>query len=70
MFNLLSAYNSNIFFISANPIPIQLSFIAGNATSKRAGLHPILIDPFGDHEGEDFERITSVRDLVDELIAT
>ena len=39
----------------------------GGATA--AGLHPILMDPFGDHEGEDFERITSVRDLVDELIA-
>ena len=32
-----------------------------------AGLHPILIDPFGDHEGQGFERIESIRELVDEL---
>ena len=33
-----------------------------------AGLHPILLDPYDDHAGADFERIRSVADLVAELI--
>lgn len=37
------------------------------AASSAAGLHPILIDPFDDHVGADFERIRSVGDLADEL---
>ncbi len=37
----------------------------GAATA--AGLHPILLDPFGDHDGADFERISSVHTLADEL---
>ncbi len=37
------------------------------ASSAAAGLHPILIDPFDDHTGADFERIRSVGDLADEL---
>ncbi len=37
------------------------------ASSTAAGLHPILIDPFDDHAGADFERITSVGDLAAEL---
>jgi hypothetical protein len=32
-----------------------------------AGLHPILLDPYGDHVGADFDRIASVADLVAEL---
>ena len=32
-----------------------------------AGLHPILLDPYGDHEGADFERIGSLHDLADEF---
>lgn len=35
----------------------------GAATA--AGLHPILIDPYDDHIGADFERISAVADLVD-----
>lgn len=29
-----------------------------------AGLHPLLIDPYGDHPGADFETITAVTDLL------
>lgn len=32
--------------------------------ASAAGLHPILIDPFDDHVGADFERITTVAELV------
>ena len=39
------------------------------ATSRAAGLHPILIDPYDDHVGADFERIASVGRLADELTA-
>ncbi len=35
--------------------------------SSAAGLHPILLDPFDDHAGADFERIVSLHDLADEL---
>jgi putative hydrolase of the HAD superfamily len=35
----------------------------GAATA--AGLHPILLDPYDDHVGADFERITGVADLLD-----
>jgi len=38
----------------------------GAATA--AGLHPILLDPYDDHEGADFERIRSVHDLAAELV--
>jgi putative hydrolase of the HAD superfamily len=40
------------------------------ASSTAAGLHPILLDPYDDHEGADFERITSVAALADELCST
>ena len=33
-------------------------------SSASAGLHPLLIDPFDDHAGADFERIASVEDIV------
>lgn len=36
-------------------------------SSTAAGLHPILIDPHDDHAGADFERITSVDIIADEL---
>jgi putative hydrolase of the HAD superfamily len=32
--------------------------------ARAAGLHPVLLDPHGDHEGADFERITTLADLV------
>ncbi len=34
-------------------------------SSTAAGLHPVLIDPFDDHPDADFERITSVEDILD-----
>jgi putative hydrolase of the HAD superfamily len=37
------------------------------ASSSAAGLHPILLDPFDDHVGADFERIRAVSDLAAEL---
>ena len=37
------------------------------AASSAAGLHPILLDPYDDHVGADFERIGSLADLADEL---
>lgn len=33
--------------------------------STAAGLHPVLIDPFDDHDGAEFERIVSVEYIVD-----
>ena len=32
--------------------------------ARAAGLHPILLDPHDDHPGADFERITSLGDLL------
>ena len=32
--------------------------------ARAAGLHPILLDPYGDHVGADFERIASLLELV------
>jgi putative hydrolase of the HAD superfamily len=31
---------------------------------RAAGLHPILLDPFDDHDGADFDRIQSLRELL------
>ena len=36
-------------------------------SSRAARLHPILVDPYNDHDGADFERINSVLVLADEL---
>lgn len=36
--------------------------------ARAAGLHPILLDPYADHAGGDFERITGVADLVAEFV--
>jgi len=35
------------------------------ASAGAAGLHPVLIDPYDDHVGADFERISSVEAIVD-----
>ncbi len=43
------------------------SVIMDIASATDAGLHPILLDPFGDHVGAPFERIESVQQLADEL---
>jgi putative hydrolase of the HAD superfamily len=37
------------------------------ASARAAGLHPILVDPYDDHAGADFERIRSVVELLDRL---
>lgn len=37
------------------------------ASARGAGLHPILVDPYDDHPAADFERITSLTQLADEL---
>lgn len=34
-------------------------------SSASAGLHPLLIDPYDDHVGADFERIAGVEDILD-----
>lgn len=34
-------------------------------SAEAAGLHPVLIDPFDDHAGAEFDRIASVGDIVD-----
>jgi putative hydrolase of the HAD superfamily len=33
--------------------------------ARAAGLHPVLVDPYDDHEGADFDRVRSVADLLD-----
>lgn len=48
----------------------RIAYIGDSVTmdvrsSASAGLHPILIDPFDDHVGAEFERIVSVEDIVD-----
>ncbi len=35
--------------------------------ASAAGLHPILLDPYDDHAGADFERIRSLHELADEF---
>jgi FMN phosphatase YigB (HAD superfamily) len=35
------------------------------ASSSAAGLHAVLLDPYDDHEGADFERVRSVADVVE-----
>ena len=37
------------------------------AAARGAGLHPVLLDPYDDHVGADFERIQSVAQLAAEL---
>ena len=39
------------------------------ASARGAGLHPILVDPYDDHPDADFERITALTELADELTA-
>lgn len=41
------------------------SVIMDIASATAAGLHPVLIDPYDDHAGADFERIASVEDAID-----
>jgi putative hydrolase of the HAD superfamily len=41
------------------------SVIMDIASATAAGLHPVLVDPYGDHNGADFERVPSVSALLD-----
>ncbi len=52
--------------------PARIAYIGDSVamdivSSTAAGLHPILIDPYDDHVGADFERIVSVGVIADEL---
>ena len=52
--------------------PSRIAYVGDSVTmdvaaARGAGLHPILLDPYGDHDGADFERIESVHQLADEL---
>jgi putative hydrolase of the HAD superfamily len=52
--------------------PARIAYVGDSVTmdvaaAASAGLHPILIDPFDDHAGADFERVRAVTDLADEL---
>jgi putative hydrolase of the HAD superfamily len=47
----------------------RLAYVGDSVTmdvagARAAGLHPILLDPFGDHDGADFDRIASLRELL------
>ncbi len=49
--------------------PARIAYIGDSVTmdvggARAAGLHPILLDPFGDHEGADFDRIQSMLELL------
>ena len=49
--------------------PARIAYIGDSVTmdvggARAAGLHPILLDPFDDHEGADFDRIQSMLELL------
>ena len=49
--------------------PARIAYIGDSVTmdvggARAAGLYPILLDPFGDHEGADFDRIQSMLELL------
>ncbi len=49
--------------------PARIAYIGDSVTmdvggARAAGLHPILLDPFGDHVGADFDRIESMLELL------
>lgn len=52
--------------------PSRIAYVGDSVTmdiasSSAAGLHPILLDPYDDHVGAEFERIASLHDLADEF---
>jgi putative hydrolase of the HAD superfamily len=56
-------------------VPDRIAYVGDSVamdivSSRVAGLHSILIDPYDDHNGADFERISSVQVLADELAGT
>lgn len=47
----------------------RIAYVGDSATmdvgaARGAGLHPLLVDPYGDHDGADYETISSVADVV------
>jgi putative hydrolase of the HAD superfamily len=53
-------------------VPKRIAYVGDSVamdivSSRAAGLHSILIDPYNDHDGADFERVSSVEVLADEL---
>ena len=40
------------------------SYVNDVQGARNAGIHPILLDPHNDHEGDDCERIGSLHDLL------
>ena len=53
-------------------VPERIAYVGDSVamdivSSRAARLHPILVDPYNDHDGADFERINSVLVLADEL---
>lgn len=53
--------------------PSRIAYVGDSVTmdiaaASGAGLHAILLDPYDDHVGADFERIQSIDQLADELI--
>jgi putative hydrolase of the HAD superfamily len=56
-------------------VPERIAYVGDSVamdivSSRVAGLHSILIDPYDDHNGADFERISSVQVLADEIVGT
>ena len=55
--------------------PARIAYVGDSVTmdiaaALGAGLHPILLDPYDDHPGADFERIRSLTQLAAELTST
>ncbi|MFT3853846.1 MAG: HAD family hydrolase [Ilumatobacteraceae bacterium] len=49
--------------------PARIGYVGDSVTmdvagARAAGLHPILLDPYDDHPGADFDRITTLAELV------
>ena len=49
--------------------PSQIAYVGDSVTmdiggARAAGMHPILVDPYGDHPDADFETIRTLHDLV------
>ena len=49
--------------------PDRIAYVGDSVTmdvggARAAGLHPILVDPYDDHPDADFDRITSLDDLL------
>lgn len=50
--------------------PSRIAYVGDSVTmdvggARAAGLHPVLLDPYDDHAGADFDRIRTLADLLD-----